>query len=132
MIRRGRAIASSVDAGHPTDPPRDSFGARLWHFRAGARHLYKRLHPFQLEALNLLAAGQEGVAQHFARGVPPIALWHGIAIRPQAGPPQIENALGWLECRTIAEHAAGDHTFFVAEVETAERGPAEQPLVYVD
>ena len=83
-------------------------------------------------ALSLLAAGQEGVAQHFARGVPPIALWHGIAIRPQAGPPQIENALGWLECRTIAEHAAGDHTFFVAEVETAERGPAEQPLVYVD
>ena len=29
-------------------------------------------------AVSLLAAGQEAVAQHFARGVPPIAHWHGI------------------------------------------------------
>ena len=33
-------------------------------------------------AISLLAAGQEWLAQHFARGVPPIAMWHGIAWRP--------------------------------------------------
>ena len=27
--------------------------------------------------VSLLAGDQEGLAQHFARGVPPIALWHG-------------------------------------------------------
>src|SRR5436309_13444618 len=37
---------------------------------------------------SLLAAGQEDVAAHFARGVPPTALWHGIAVQGAAdGPP---------------------------------------------
>jgi flavin reductase (DIM6/NTAB) family NADH-FMN oxidoreductase RutF len=84
-------------------------------------------------ALSLLAAGQEAVAQHFARGVPPIAHWHGIAHRAgSAGAPLIEGALGWVECRTWAEHEAGDHTFFVGQVLACEPGAAAPPLVYVD
>ena len=84
-------------------------------------------------ALSLLAAGQEAVAQHFARGVPPIAHWHGIAHREGAsGAPLLEGALGWLECRTWAEHDAGDHTFFVGEVLGVELGTAAPPLLYVD
>jgi flavin reductase (DIM6/NTAB) family NADH-FMN oxidoreductase RutF len=84
-------------------------------------------------ALSLLAGDQEGVAQHFARGVPPFAQWHGIATRPGAeGAPLIDDALGWLECRTTGEHEAGDHTLFVGEVLAAERGRAAPPLVYVD
>ena len=84
-------------------------------------------------ALSLLAGDQEGVAQHFARGVPPFAHWHGIATRPGAeGAPLIDDALGWLECRTTGEHEAGDHTLFVGEVLAAERGRAAPPLVYVD
>ena len=35
-------------------------------------------------ALSLLAGGPGWLAQHFARGVPPIALWHGIATREGA------------------------------------------------
>jgi flavin reductase (DIM6/NTAB) family NADH-FMN oxidoreductase RutF len=84
-------------------------------------------------ALSLLAGDQEGVAQHFARGVPPFAHWHGIATRPGAeGAPLIDDALGWLECRTTGEHEAGDHTLFVGEVLAAERGRSAPPLVYVD
>jgi len=84
-------------------------------------------------ALSLLAGDQEGVAQHFARGIPPLAHWHGIATRPEAeGGPLLDDAIGWLECRTAAEHAAGDHTLFVGEVLTAERGRPAPPLVYVD
>jgi flavin reductase (DIM6/NTAB) family NADH-FMN oxidoreductase RutF len=84
-------------------------------------------------ALSLLAGDQEGIAQHFARGVPPFAHWHGIATRPGAeGAPLIDDALGWLECRTTGEHEAGDHTLFVGEVLAAERGRAAPPLVYVD
>jgi flavin reductase (DIM6/NTAB) family NADH-FMN oxidoreductase RutF len=84
-------------------------------------------------ALSLLAGDQEGIAQHFARGVPPFAHWHGIATRPGAeGAPLIDDALGWLECRTTGEHEAGDHTLFVGEVLAAERGRAAPPLVYID
>lgn len=82
-------------------------------------------------ALSLLAAGQESVAQHFARGVPPIAHWHGIDTREGTGP-LIEGALGWLECRLASEHEVGDHTLFVGEVEAVEAGVAAPPLVHVD
>ena len=41
-------------------------------------------------------------------------------------------ALGWLEARTLAEHDAGDHTFFIAAVESVERGPAPSALMYRD
>lgn len=84
-------------------------------------------------ALTLLAGDQEAVAQHFARGVPPFAHWHGVATRPgAAGAPLLEGALGWLECRTSAEHEAGDHTLFVGEVLSVEQGRSAPALVYVD
>ena len=84
-------------------------------------------------ALSLLAGDQEAIAQHFARGVPPFAHWHGIATRAEAeGAPLVEDAIGWLECRTENEHATGDHTLFVGEVLSAESGRAAPPLVYVD
>jgi flavin reductase (DIM6/NTAB) family NADH-FMN oxidoreductase RutF len=92
--------------------------------------LHELLRETKVFAISLLAAGQEHVAQHFARGVPPIALWEGISTRETAGPPQIGGAVGWLSCRTAAEHETGDHTFFVAEVESAEPGPAASPLVF--
>jgi flavin reductase len=85
-------------------------------------------------AASLLAEGQEAVAGHFARGVPPIALWAGVSTRPgsQTGAPLLDGALGWIECRTDAEHAIGDHTLFVGQVLAVEVGPPARPLVYVD
>lgn len=85
-------------------------------------------------ALSLLGAGQEAVAAHFARGVPPIALWAGLPTRPgeRTGAPLLDGALGWIECHTAAEHPVGDHTLFVGEVLTVELGPPARPLVYVD
>jgi flavin reductase (DIM6/NTAB) family NADH-FMN oxidoreductase RutF len=84
-------------------------------------------------AASLLAADQSGVAQHFARGVPPIAMWHGVSWRDgETGAPLLEGALGWLECELAAEHEVGDHTLFVGRVVRAERGRAAAPLVYLD
>ena len=84
-------------------------------------------------ALSLLAGDQEGVAQHFARsGVPPVALWTGVALRETTlAEPLLADALAWLECRTSAECEAGDHTIFVAEVLRVELGRAAAALVYV-
>jgi flavin reductase len=83
-------------------------------------------------AVSVLGAGQEHLAQHFARGVPPIGLWTGVDVRAgELGAPLLEGALGWIECRLAAEHPAGDHTFFVGDVVSARRGPAREPLVHL-
>jgi flavin reductase (DIM6/NTAB) family NADH-FMN oxidoreductase RutF len=83
-------------------------------------------------ALSLLAGDQEDVAQHFARGVPPFAHWHGIATREGAeGAPLLEGALGWIQCRLEAEWPAGDHTFFVGEVLAVEAGRPGPALVHL-
>jgi flavin reductase (DIM6/NTAB) family NADH-FMN oxidoreductase RutF len=82
--------------------------------------------------VSLLSGDQEALAQHFARSVPPIALWTGIELRDEVeGPPLIADALGWLRCSAQAKHPTGDHTFFVGEVEWAEVGPRRPALVYV-
>ena len=81
-------------------------------------------------ALSLLGADQQELAEHFARGVPPIAMWHGVAARDGAnGAPLLEGALGWLECRLADELVTGTHTFFVLEVLRAEPGVDAPPLV---
>jgi flavin reductase (DIM6/NTAB) family NADH-FMN oxidoreductase RutF len=83
-------------------------------------------------AVSLLAAGQDWLAQHFARGVPPIAMWHGIATEAGAsGAPLLVGALGWLECDLREEVAAGTHTFFVCEVLRVELGEDAPALTRV-
>jgi len=81
-------------------------------------------------AVSLLAGGQEWLAQHFARGVPPIGMWHGIETEEGAAAPLLAGALGSLECRLIGEHAVGDHTLFVGEVDSVRLGAAAPPIVY--
>ena len=80
-------------------------------------------------AVSLLAGGQLALAQHFARGVPPIAMWHDVAVRDGARGPLLEGAVGWLECGLDDELAAGDHTLFVGRVERAEAGVDTAPLL---
>jgi flavin reductase (DIM6/NTAB) family NADH-FMN oxidoreductase RutF len=83
-------------------------------------------------AVNLVGAGHERLAQHFARGVPPIGLWEGITTRVGSlGAPLLEHAFAWIECRLHAELATGDHTLFVGDVAAAELGEVSEPLLYV-
>jgi flavin reductase (DIM6/NTAB) family NADH-FMN oxidoreductase RutF len=81
--------------------------------------------------VNVLGGDQEALAQHFARSVPPIALWVGVATRESdLSEPLLEGALAWLECAVRAEHVAGDHTFFVADVLSVEQGRRGPGLAY--
>jgi flavin reductase (DIM6/NTAB) family NADH-FMN oxidoreductase RutF len=122
--RLGLTVASLVSLS--LEPPLVGFAIR----RDAALH--ELLREARELAISVLAAGQEHLAQHFARGVPPIALWELIPLRPDAGdPPQLDGAAAWLRCRLTDEHETGDHTFFVAEVEAAEPGAAAtRPLVF--
>lgn len=70
-------------------------------------------------AINILAEEQEPISRYFAsrdrprgrdafREVP-----HRLAT---SGSPVIEGAIGYLDCRLHATHAAGDHEIFIGEV----------------
>ena len=94
--------------------------------------LYELVRNAGAFSISLLGDGQEELAQRFAAGRPPLVHWDGVDVREGKYAPLIEGALGWIEARTRAEHDAGDHTFFVADVETVERGPAPSALMYRD
>lgn len=81
-------------------------------------------------AVSVLGGEQEHLAQHFARGVPPIALWSGIDVRDD-DPRLLAGAAGWVVARTVEQVATGDHTFFVGEIVSIEESRTGTSLVYV-
>ena len=94
--------------------------------------LYELLRQAGAFSLSVLGGEQEAIALRFAAGRPPIVHWDGVDIREGQFAPLIDGALGWLEVRTRAEHDAGDHTLFIADVVSVERGPAQSALMYRD
>ena len=91
--------------------------------------LYEVLRDAGDWTVSMLAADQEQLAQHFARSVPPLVQWDGIAVRGD-DPRLLEHAVGWLHARTVEEIPAGDHTVFIGAVERLEQGPGRGALVY--
>jgi flavin reductase (DIM6/NTAB) family NADH-FMN oxidoreductase RutF len=92
--------------------------------------LHELLREARAFGVSVLAADQHWLADHFARGVPPIGMWKGIAATEgELGVPLLDGALGWLECRLETELSVGTHTFFVGAVVRAEPGLDGQPLV---
>jgi flavin reductase (DIM6/NTAB) family NADH-FMN oxidoreductase RutF len=81
-------------------------------------------------AISLLGSEQEEIARRFASGYPPIVHWQGVPTREGLVAPLIEGALGWIEAEIRAEHDAGDHTFFIADVLGVAQGAAHHALVY--
>ena len=122
--RIGLTVSSLV--GLSLDPPLVGLAVSR---QAALHELLRRAGSF---GVSLLREGQEELATRFSRGVPPIALWIGVAVREGLRAPLIDGSLGWLECDMRAEHAVGDHTLFVGEVVCAEPGQARRPLVYLD
>ena len=69
----------------------------------------------------------EWLAQHFARGVPPIAMWHGIATEERAARRcWLARSAGSSARRD--EIATGTHTFFACDVRRVELGE-DAPLL---
>ena len=119
--RLGLTLSSLVSLAHEP-PPVGIAIAR----QAAVHELLREAGGF---AVSLLAGDQLALAQHFARGVPPIAMWQGIEVRESRRGPLLDGAVGWLECELADEVAAGDHTFFLARVERAESDDGRPPLL---
>ena len=92
------------------------------------------MHELLLEAgefaVSLLAEGQEGVAEHFARGVPPLVHWLGIDVVPDVeDPPLIAGAVGWIRADVAWSSPAGTHTLVAGAVTWTGVGPGKRALV---
>lgn len=78
--------------------------------------------------VNILSAAQEQLARRFA--IVDIDRFEGVGYsRSQNGFAVLDDALGLIECGTVGQHEAGDHTVIVGEVEAARAGSGT-PLLY--
>jgi flavin reductase len=83
--------------------------------------------------VNILKDSQQQLSEHFAKPQPEDPEEEArLGIRfewTSSGIPFLEDALAHLACNVVAQHRSGDHTIFVAEVESLELNPGE-PLLY--
>jgi flavin reductase (DIM6/NTAB) family NADH-FMN oxidoreductase RutF len=82
--------------------------------------------------VNILKDTQQATSEHFAKPLQDTAATEELGIHfrwTNTGIPLLEEALAKLACNVIAEHPAGDHTLFLAEVESMEASDGD-PLLY--
>jgi flavin reductase (DIM6/NTAB) family NADH-FMN oxidoreductase RutF len=79
--------------------------------------------------LNVLAAGQEQVAEVFASKLPEAQKLEVVEHRYESGVPIIEGALSWAACELRDLIAGGDHTIAIGEVVAMGLGQGE-PLLW--
>jgi flavin reductase (DIM6/NTAB) family NADH-FMN oxidoreductase RutF len=97
-------------------------------------HLAQAVRKARRFALNILAADQEALAEHFFRHLTTPANstnLQGFAYRPATGHcPLLTDAMAWLECRLAAEpESPGDHALFLGEVTGTGVRRQRQPIV---
>jgi flavin reductase (DIM6/NTAB) family NADH-FMN oxidoreductase RutF len=83
--------------------------------------------------VSILKDSQQALSEYFAKGEQTADAQALLGVRFQwtgSGIPLLEEALAQLACRVVAEYMSGDHTIFVAEVESMKLGGGE-PLLYL-
>lgn len=91
--------------------------------------IYSALAQSTKFGVSILAAEQEALSRRFATA-DSTRRFDGIGYRRgESGVVLLEDALAHLECRIVASHAAGDHTMFIGEVESA-TASSTRPLLY--
>jgi flavin reductase (DIM6/NTAB) family NADH-FMN oxidoreductase RutF len=82
--------------------------------------------------VNILNETQQPLSDHFAKPQLDVAEEARLGIHfrwTESGIPLLQDGLAHVGCNVVAEHASGDHTIFVAEVESLELNEG-QPLLY--
>jgi flavin reductase (DIM6/NTAB) family NADH-FMN oxidoreductase RutF len=83
--------------------------------------------------VNILKDSQRAISEYFAGIEESVEREKRLGIRyrwTEKGIPLLENALVHLACNVVDSHVAGDHTIFIAEVESVEIYDGE-PLLYL-
>jgi flavin reductase (DIM6/NTAB) family NADH-FMN oxidoreductase RutF len=82
--------------------------------------------------VNILRDTQQTFSEHFAKPLQDYDANESLGIHfrwTETGIPLLQDVLAHLACNVVAKHPAGDHTLFVAEVESMDVGEGE-PLLY--
>jgi flavin reductase (DIM6/NTAB) family NADH-FMN oxidoreductase RutF len=86
--------------------------------------------------INLLEAGQRELAGRLGRSSEQVPnKLKGVKTKPApvSKTPVLAEAIGWVECRTVASLPSGDHTLFLGEIVEAGMENAEgQPLMLAE
>jgi flavin reductase (DIM6/NTAB) family NADH-FMN oxidoreductase RutF len=99
-------------------------------FANGARTL-KIVRETGRFGVNVLASGQEELAQLFASKAPEKTKFAGVQHTVHDGIPVIEGTLAWVGCTLQEWIAGGDHTIGIGSVTAAEAAPeGGEPLVW--
>jgi flavin reductase (DIM6/NTAB) family NADH-FMN oxidoreductase RutF len=83
--------------------------------------------------VNILKSDQQAISEYFAQTEESATLETDLGIRYRWTPgdiPLLEDALAHLACNVVTSYIAGDHTIFIAEVESLEVFDGE-PLLYL-
>ncbi|HXN52740.1 MAG TPA: flavin reductase family protein [Candidatus Acidoferrum sp.] len=83
--------------------------------------------------VNILKGNQRAISEYFARTEESAEIEKQLGIRyrwTRTGIPLLEDSLVHLACNVVDSHVAGDHTIFIAEVESVEVYEGE-PLLYL-
>jgi flavin reductase len=84
-------------------------------------------------AVNILSADQEPLSRYFASRERPrgheafAAVAHS---RGTTGSPILDGVAGYLDCRLVQSHQAGDHEIFIGEVLGIGTDPTAEPLLF--
>jgi flavin reductase (DIM6/NTAB) family NADH-FMN oxidoreductase RutF len=90
------------------------------------------LHRKKHFGVSVLKQHQQAISEYFAQSVQNAEAEQRLALKYRWTPnnvPVLEGTSLQLSCTVVAEHAAGDHTIFVARVEDAEI-PGGEPLLF--
>ncbi|HLZ91871.1 MAG TPA: flavin reductase family protein [Candidatus Acidoferrum sp.] len=83
--------------------------------------------------VNVLKSSQRALSEYFARAEDSEETENRMGIRyrwTETGVPLLEDVLAHLACNVVGSHLAGDHTIFIAEVESVEVYDGE-PLLFL-
>ena len=83
--------------------------------------------------VNILKDNQRAISEYFAGTEESAETEKQLGLRyrwTETGVPLLEDALVHLACKAVDSHVAGDHTIFIAEVESVEIYDGE-PLLYL-
>jgi flavin reductase (DIM6/NTAB) family NADH-FMN oxidoreductase RutF len=95
-------------------------------------HLLPLVRTKKRFGINILKENQLAVSKYFAQTEENAAAEANLGIRfrwTPSGIPLLEDSLVHLGCHVVASYIAGDHTIFIAEVESVELFDGE-PLLY--
>ena len=110
---RDIAITVNSFASVSLDPP-----LILWSI-GKASDRYDAFRDAQSFTVNILAAGQESIAQRYAVQS---AIEPGDLVDETNSPPRIAGVIGTLECRRYAVYPGGDHDIIVGEITAIHEG----------